>query len=112
MKIAVKVSKFLILLLGAFIIFMSFDSFDGTDTIGGMLLEFFMNSLPGIAIIVLAFFLWKHEFIFGIVMLTLAIFLFFLFKFYRNGFENWITMLVVEIPLLTSGVLFILHKKE
>jgi len=109
MKLAVKFSKYLLLLLGAFIIFMAIDSFDGTDTFWGMLLEFLMNSIPGIVIFAMVFLLWKRELILGILMFALAIGLFFLFKFYRNGFENWLTMIIVETPLLTGGVLFTLN---
>ncbi len=106
MKLAVKIGKILVLLLGAFIVLMAFDSFDGTDTFWGMLLEFLMNSIPGIVLFVVIFLLWKRELILGIIMFALAIGLFFLFKFYRNGFENWLTMIIVEVPLLTSGALF------
>jgi hypothetical protein len=107
MKLAVKVCKYLVILLGAFIILMSFDSFDGTDTFLGMLLEFLINSIPGIVLIGVILLLWKQELILGIIMFALAIGLFFLFKFYRNNFENWLTMITVEVPLLTAGALFI-----
>lgn len=106
MKLAVKICKFSVILLGAFIILMSFDSFDGTDSFWGVLLEFLINSLPGIFIIVLILILWKKELILGVILLVLAICLFFLFKFYRNDFENWLTMIIVEVPLLTAGILF------
>ncbi len=107
MKILVKVCKYLIILLGVFFILMSIDSFDGTDTFWNMLLEFLINSIPGIVLITVVLLLWKKELILGIIMFAFAIGLFFLFKFYRNGFENWLTMVIVEVPLLTSGSLFI-----
>ena len=108
MKLAVKICKFLIILLGAFIILMSFDSFDGTDTFFLMLLEFLINSIPGIVLIAVILLLWNKELILGIIMFALAIGLFFLFKFYRHNFENWLTMITVEVPLLTAGTLFLL----
>lgn len=108
MKLGVNICKFLIILLGAFIMLMSFDSFDGTDTFWGMLLEFLINSSPGIVLIGLVLLLWKHEFMLSMFMFALAIGLFFLFKFYRNNFENWLTMIIVEVPLLTSGIMFML----
>jgi hypothetical protein len=107
MKLAVKICKYLVLLLGAFIILVSFDSFDGTDSFWGMLLEFLINSLPGFVLIAVIILFWKRELVLGIIMFALAIGLFFLFKFYRNGFENWLTMIIVEVPLLTTGTLFI-----
>lgn len=110
MKIAVKVCKYLILLLGAFIILMSFDSFDGTDTFGGMLLEFIMNSLPGLILIGILILLWKKELILGFLMIAAAIGLFFLFKFYRDTSEKWLTIITVEVPLLVSGGLFLYYK--
>ncbi|MBN2504236.1 MAG: hypothetical protein JXB20_02710 [Bacilli bacterium] len=111
MKTAVKVCKFLVILLGAFIILMAFDSFDGTDTFWGMLLEFFMNSLPGIGLILLIILLWKQELILGILMIAAGIGLFFLFKFYREFNEKWLTFLTVEVPLIGSGVLFLIYKR-
>jgi hypothetical protein len=113
MKLGVKICKYLVILLGTFIIVMSLDSFDGTDTFWGMLLEFIMNSIPGIILIGLIILLWKQELILSILMFALAIGLFFLFRFYRNNFENWLTMLTVEIPLLAAGTMFILkHLKD
>ena len=112
MKIAVKICKSLIILLGAFIILMASDSFDGTDSVGNMILEFLMNSLPGIVLIVVTFLLWKHEFILGIILIVAGIGLFFLFKLYRDFNEKWITFLIVEIPLLGSGVLLLLNRRK
>ncbi len=112
MKIAVKICKFLIVLLGAFIIFMAFDSFDGTDSFWNMVLEFLMNSLPGIGLILITALLWKQELILGIIMIAAGIGLFFLFKFYRDFDEKWITFLTVEIPLMGSGGLLIAYKKR
>ncbi len=113
MKLGVKICKYLVILLGAFIIVMSVDSFDGTDTFWGMLLEFIINSIPGIILIGLIILLWKKELILSFLMFALAVGLFFLFRFYRNNFENWLTMLTVEIPLLVAGTMFILkHLKD
>ncbi len=113
MKLGVKICKYLVILLGAFIIVMSLDSFDGTDTFWGMLLEFIINSIPGIILIGLIILLWKKELILSFLMFALAVGLFFLFRFYRNNFENWLTMLTVEIPLLVAGTMFILkHLKD
>ena len=113
MKTLVTICKCLIILLGAFFILMSIDSFDGTDTFWNMLLEFLINSIPGFVLIGVIILLWKKELILGIIMFALAIGLFFLFKFYRNGFENWLTMVIVEVPLLLAGSLFIIkHLKS
>ena len=113
MKLGVKICKYLVILLGAFIIVMSVDSFDGTDTFWGMLLEFIINSIPGIILIGLIILLWKKELILSFLMFALAVGLFFLFRFYRNNFENWLTMLTVELPLLVAGTMFILkHLKD
>lgn len=112
MKIAVKICKGLIILLGTFIIFMAFDSFDGTDSFWNMVLEFLMNSLPGIVLIVITILLWKKELILGIILIAAGIGLFFLFKLYRDFDEKWITFLIVEVPLMGSGGLLIAYKKK
>ncbi len=110
MKTAVKLCKFLVILLGVFIIFVSLDSFDDTDTFWGMLLEFFMNSLPGIALIGLILLLWRQELVLGILLILAGIGLFFLFKFYREFNEKWLTFLIVEAPLIGSGSLFLCYR--
>lgn len=110
MKIAVKICKCLIIALGVFIILMAFDSFGGTDSIWNKLLAFLMSSLPGIVLILVTFLLWKHEFILGIILIAAGIGLFFLFKFYLDTAEKWITILTVEIPLLGSGGLLLCTK--
>ncbi len=114
MKTAVRICKYFMLLLGAFFIFMSFDSFDGTDSIGNMILEFLINSIPGIVIIALIILLWKQELILGIIILIGAVILFFLFKLYDYSDDEyrWLTTLIVEVPMLTTGIMLLLHKKS
>ncbi|MBU1145197.1 MAG: hypothetical protein KJ971_05010 [Firmicutes bacterium] len=107
MKIAVKVCKIFMLLLGGFFIFMAFDSFDGTDSVWNMMVEFLMNSSPGVILIALTFILWNKELLLGIIILVGAVGLFFLFKFYRDIEEKWITILIVEVPMLTAGALLV-----
>ncbi len=113
MKIAVKICKIFMLLLGGFFIMMSFDSFDGTDSFWNMILEFLMNSLPGIVLIALTILLWKKELILGILILAGAVGLFFLFRLYDlfgDDEYRWLTALIVEVPMLTAGGLFLGYK--
>ena len=91
---------------------MAFDSFDGSGSFWDKMLEFLMNSLPGIVLIVVTLWLWKRELILGIVLIAAGIGLFFLFKFYRDFAEKWITFLIVEVPLMGSGGLLIAYKKK
>ncbi|MBU1142193.1 MAG: hypothetical protein KKH92_00950 [Firmicutes bacterium] len=112
MKIAVKICKIFMLLLGGFFIFMSFDSFDGTDSVWNMILEFLINASPGVVLIALTFILWHKELLLGIIILVGAIGLFFLFKFYRDINEKWITILTVEVPMLTAGCLLLFSNKN
>ncbi len=105
--------KILLLLLGGFFILMAFDVF-GTvngstwELIGG----FLISISPGVVCILLVILLWKKTTILGLLMIALGIGLFFLFKFYIETSEKWLTILTVEIPLIIGGIILMLKLKE
>lgn len=104
--------KILLLCLGGFIILMAFDVFGTTEgsiwyIIGG----FLISIAPGVGLILIVIFLWKKEKILGIFMILLGIGLFFLFKFYRETAEKWLTILMVEVPTIIGGIILLLKRK-
>lgn len=112
MKLIVKISKIVMLILGAFFILMSFDVFDSsTSTVLERIGGFLIQSSPGTVLIALTIILWKKERILGIIILVSAIGLFFLFKLYQDLSEKWITFLIVEVPMLSAGGLLLGYKK-
>lgn len=101
------------LLLGSFFIFMSFDSFDTPNaTVLELVGGFLINSSPGIVLIALTCILWKKEKMLGVIILIGAVGLFFLFKFYRDTNEKWLTILIVEVPMLVVGGLLLGHREK
>ncbi len=113
MKLTIKICKILMILLGLFFIMMSFDVFDNSDaTILELIGGFLISSSPGIILIALTLILWKHEKILGIIILVGAVGLFVLFKFYQDTSEKWLTILIVEVPMIAAGGLLIGYKKS
>lgn len=105
--------KCLAILVGLFIILMSFDTFSMTEftlleRIGG----FFINASPGIIIIIIVLLLWRRDFYLGVFLILCMIVFFFLFKFYRETNEKWLTIVTIEGPLLIGGILLMLPKKK
>ncbi|XMB72109.1 hypothetical protein RJI07_08370 [Mycoplasmatota bacterium WC30] len=113
MKIAVKICRIVIYILGIFFILMSFDVFDMNQyTFWVRIFGFFMNSLPGITLILLNYLLRKKDAIFGIVSLVSAVFFFFFFRLHKDILEKIIVIIIVDAPLLiTSGVLLVARNK-
>jgi len=117
MKLATQICRYLIYLLGAFIIFMSVDCFGAEssplmDTFWKKIACFLINSSPGVFLIVINFLLRKKELIMGIILLASAVGAVFLFKFYIEPLEKYITILTVLVPLITSGVLFVIARNR
>lgn len=113
MKLTVKICKIIMILLGAFFIMMSFDVFGNSDdTIFFLIGGFLIHASPGIILIALTLVLWKKEKILGIIILAGAIGLFFLFRFYQDINEKWLTIITVEVPMIAAGVLLLKYKKS
>ncbi len=113
MKTAKTICKIIMLVLGSFFILMSFDSFDTPNaTVLELIGGFLIHSSPGIVLIALTCILWKKEKMLGVVILIGALGLFFLFKFYQDTNEKWITILIVELPMLAVGGLLLGYKEK
>lgn len=117
MKLATTICRYLIYLLGAFIILMAVDCFSTEsspelDTFWEQLACFLISSLPGVLLIVLNYLLRKKDVILGIILLVIAVGLFFLFKFYVDPLEKYLTIITVMVPLLGSGTLLIIARNR
>lgn len=113
MKLTIKICKIILILLGAFMITMSFDVFDNTDdTLLMLIAGFLIHASPGIILIVLTWLLWNKEKWLGILITIGAVGLFFLFKLYIDFNEKWLTFLTILVPLFAVGGLLITYKKS
>lgn len=112
MKILNKICQYLIYALGLFFIIMAFDMFDPQYTWWEKIFGFLVSILPGVVIILLNYLLRKKQLILGVILLAAGIFFFFFFRFHQDFGEKIITVLTVELPIIFSGIIFILSRNR
>jgi hypothetical protein len=100
MKNLIRIANGLIYLLAGFFVLMSFDAFEEGNTFWVNLGGFLIHLLPAVIVFSVNFFLRKKHLILGVLLLGLAIFAFFFFKFYR------------DFPLIYSGTIHIIAFKQ
>ena len=98
------------LLIIAFILFLSLFALDVFSEGYGFwetLLALFMHLIPTLLLLVLVIATWKRPLVAGILFLGVAI----IFFFWFHGYESWQGFLIVDLPLIVVGVLFLLNHK-
>jgi hypothetical protein len=88
-----------------FMLMFSFDSFGGNESIAKKLLGFLMNNIPVIILIVILIVAWKNELIGGLLFVVAFI----AGSIFFRSFTGNPGSLVVIIPFLITGILFILY---
>ena len=106
-------SKIMIILVGAFFILMGFDVFDMMEyTFLERLGGFFISTLPGIVMILVAVLLWKKENILGFIVFGIALF-WLIFLLIKGDFPEMIMgLLIVDIPLAIAGIILLISSKK
>jgi len=106
-------SKIMIILVGAFFILMGFDVFDMMEyTFLERLGGFFISTLPGIVMILVAVLLWKKENILGFIVFGIALF-WLIFLLIKGDFPEMIMgLLIVDIPLAIAGIILLVSSKK
>ena len=112
MKKLVIILHYIIYLVGLFFLIMSFSAFSLEGSIWYKIGGYFINSSPGIALILLNYFLRKEHLIKGIILILLAISSIIFFKLYIDVLDKIIVVLVVPFPLIISGIIFIIYHKK
>ncbi len=112
MKLAIKISRVYLYVIAAFFVLMSFDVFDIEDLtllekIGG----FLISTTPGIGLALFVYLLRKREMILGFVIIGLSIFFVYFFKFYQSIEDNWQMLLLMILPMISVGILFIVNDR-
>ncbi len=92
----------------SFLVLLSFDVFsmDGTllEKIGG----FLMHNIATILIIAVLFYSWKNPRTGGILFIIMGI----VFTIRYGTYHRWDTFVLISLPLLLSGTLFLFNKDE
>jgi hypothetical protein len=113
------IGKVYLYVVGAFFILMAFDCF---DTVGCPECANFWEHLgcfaisisPGVAVILVNYFLRNKPHILGMILTLLSFGAFFLFKFYREFIQKIPMFILIVIIPIAIGILFIVtyYKKE
>jgi len=86
----------------------SFDVFEGSSPLWLEFLGFLVHSIPTFLMLGLTAYAWKHPRNAGVIFIALS-FLFFLFFHWWN---NPISFVILGLPLIIIGVLFIYSRRQ
>jgi hypothetical protein len=88
-----------------FMMMFSLDVFGGDEPVGRQLTGFLVNNIPVFVLILVLAIAWKFEIIGGIIFVLL----FFALGIFFNSFTGNSGSLIILIPFLVAGAMFILH---
>jgi len=88
-----------------FMLMFSFDAFEGEGSVAHKLASFFMNNLPFLILTLILIIAWNRELWGGILFIGAFIAATVFFKSFSGNPGS----LIIIIPFLITGVLFILH---
>jgi len=88
-----------------FMLMFSFDVFEENGPMGRKLLGFLMHNIPVLILVVVLIIAWKWELVGGIFFIVAFI----VSCFFFHSFSGNPGSLIVTIPFLITGILFIIH---
>ena len=97
--------RILAILAILFMMMFSLDVFGGEEPFGRQLLGFLAHNIPAFALIIVLVIAWKYEIIGGMIFILLFIAL----GIFFNSFTGNSGSLIILIPFLLAGAMFILH---
>jgi len=104
-KILYWIPRILTLIAILFMLMFSFDVFEGNDPAGRKLLGFLVSNIPVMLLAIILIVAWKRELIGGILLIAAFI----AASIFFHSFTGNPASLIVIIPFLITGLLFILH---
>jgi len=112
MNILRLIAKILILIVGFMMLLLSVDVFELEGTILELIGAFFIHAMPAIIILLILVVFWRRERILGFLAIVAAVTLFIVFEFYTNLEQNWMTILILIVPLVIAGVILMLKREQ
>jgi hypothetical protein len=88
-----------------FMLMFSFDVFQGNDPFSRKIIGFFMHNIPVMILTIILLIAWRWEMTGGLLFIAA----FFVAAIYLKSFTSNTGSLVVILPFLLCGVLFVLH---
>ena len=98
------VPRGLMLLLAAFMLLMSADSFEGNASIGHKLLGFLIHNIPFLILVIIIWLTWNRPLIGGLLFIALGI----AFLVFFHTYRRWDTFAVITGPPLVAGILYLI----
>lgn len=105
LRILYWVPRILAILAILFMMMFSLDVFGGDEPIGRQLTGFLAHNIPAFVLIIVLIIAWKYEIIGGMIFILLFIAL----GIFFNSFTGNSGSLIILIPFLLAGAMFILH---
>lgn len=113
MKKLSAICRYLVYLSGVMFIILAFDCFGDADmSLWEEIGCFLISIIPGVVLILLNYFLRKKELIMGIILVLASIFFMFFFQYYKNIIEHLVSILIVIVPPLVCGIVFIVSRNR
>jgi hypothetical protein len=101
--------RILCMLAIAFVMMFSFDVFSIEASFGEQMMGFLIHNIPAFVLMILLIVAWKWELAGGIIFTSVSVAgLFFTTHFFKNNYGS----IVVVVPFLLTGILFILHYRK
>ena len=88
-----------------FMLMFSLDVFEGPSSAGEMIKGFLIHNIPTIILLISLIIAWKSEKIGGLILILL----FFALGIFFKAFTSNPASLIILIPVLLTGIMFILH---
>jgi hypothetical protein len=106
LKILYWFPRILAILAILFMMMFSLDVFGGEEPLGRQLLGLLMHNIPAFILIIVLVIAWKYEVIGGVIFILL----FFALGIFFKSFSGNSGSLIILIPFLLAGAMFILHQ--
>jgi hypothetical protein len=105
-KILFWTPRIIAILAILFMIMFSIDCFGGNYSLREQMICFVMHNIPAFIVVVVLIIAWKWELAGGILFLLAAV----AGSLYFRGFSGNPGVLIILLPFVISGILFIIHE--
>jgi hypothetical protein len=105
LSVLIWFARILAILAILFMLMFSMDTFGGGESFGRQLSGFLVHSIPALLLIGALIVAWKFEIIGGVIFIIIAVAL----GIYWNSFKGNSGSLLILVPFLLTGLLFLLH---
>jgi len=101
--------RILSILFILFIMMFSLDVFDGTSSLGDILIGLFMHNLPAFGMMLITFFAWRNDFVGAIGFGGIGLALIILVNIAMSGNSDAVGNFVISGPAFVIGVLYLVN---